>query len=156
MQSLRRLVLHQHATPGWEKIQTCRQLNTKGLRAEHTGELRTLSPFELDFHASQSATSREVLQEVRFVCGNLGVCSRGRHWRSFRQNLRKIRCASNPVWYQAVIWKLSDQIWIWFHLWAAGFIPVLRLRMSRWWDCSSIRQRVLSFLPSELVTHQTL
>ena len=42
--SLRRLVLQQHATPGRDKIQTCRQPNTKGLRAEDTGQIPGRSP----------------------------------------------------------------------------------------------------------------
>lgn len=85
------------------------------------------------------------VKEVRIVCGNLGVCSGGQQRRTaFRRNLCNIRCSSNPLWYQAAIWKVSDQTLIWFHHWAAGFTPILRLLMSCW-DSSSIYITVYFF-----------
>lgn len=103
----------------------------------------TFSPFELDFHTSQSATWRE-----RIICGNLGFCRRQRHGRAFRQNLCKIRCVSNPVWDLKAIG--SDQIW--FHLWAAGFTLALRLPLSCCWVWSSIHVTLyLFFCPLSLL-----
>lgn len=87
------------------------------------------------------ATRRERLCKARIGCGSDGVYTQPEQ----DQN--------SPVWYQAMIWKLSDHIWIWIHLWSAGLILGFQLLTSCFglvtWPCTFP-------LPSELVIHQTL
>lgn len=65
-------MLHRCATPGWEKIQTGRQLHTKAPRAERAGVLTTVSPGELHFHCVFTRPSQP-RQGERSVKSELGV-----------------------------------------------------------------------------------